>query len=320
MGNPKQKWTAEEEEALRAGVAKHGTGKWKNIQKDPEFNHHLYTRSNIDLKDKWRNMSVSAGGQGPRDKSRMLKPKSESDASEASFTPGAPATPLLLTNAPASSIPPVSSTPPAPSNPPVPSNPPASTIPPASSTLASHDAVPLAVVATNDSSKCNLDVKTASKYDSMIYDALKNLNDPNGSDASAIVSFIEQKQEVPQNFRRLLVSRLRRLVVQEKLEKVHNCYRSKNDAAPGTKAPTPKPKEIRPRQPQPTSYLPDTVEDAAKNAAYKVAVADNKESVAAEAGKESDRINKMAEDAEVLLKAAEDIFDRCSRGEIVTVS
>ena len=50
MGNPKQKWTAEEEEALRAGVAKHGTGKWKNIQKDPEFNHFLFTRSNIDLK------------------------------------------------------------------------------------------------------------------------------------------------------------------------------------------------------------------------------------------------------------------------------
>ncbi|GKA92328.1 ribonuclease H-like domain-containing protein [Tanacetum coccineum] len=41
MGNPKQKWTAEEEDALRAGVAKHGTGKWKNIQKDPEFNPHL---------------------------------------------------------------------------------------------------------------------------------------------------------------------------------------------------------------------------------------------------------------------------------------
>lgn len=100
---------------------------------------------------------------------------------------------------------------------------------------------------------------------------------------------------------------------------VHNCYRSKNDAAPGTKAPVPKPKEIRPRQPQPTSYLPDTVEDAAKNAAYKVAVADNKESVAAEAGKESDRINKMAEDAEMLLKAAEDIFDRCKNNLSVCV-
>lgn len=50
MGNPKQKWTSEEEEALRAGVAKHGTGKWKNIQRDPEFNPFLFSRSNIDLK------------------------------------------------------------------------------------------------------------------------------------------------------------------------------------------------------------------------------------------------------------------------------
>ncbi|XP_017237820.1 single myb histone 4 [Daucus carota subsp. sativus] len=304
MGNPKQKWTAEEEEALRAGVAKHGTGKWKNIQKDPEFNHHLYTRSNIDLKDKWRNMSVSAGGQGPRDKSsRLIKPKSESDAADASYT--AP-TPLLLTNIhtpAASSTPPVTASSTAPA--------------PASSISPTHDALP---APANDASKCSLDVKTASKYDNMIYDALKNLNDPNGSDATAIVSFIEQKQEVPQNFRRLLVSRLRRLVTQEKLEKVHNCYRTKNDAAPGAKGPTPKPKDIRPRQPQPTSYLPDTVHDAAKNAAFKIAVADNKESVAAEAGKESDRINKMTEDAEMLLKVAEDIFDRCSRGEIVMVS
>ena len=50
MGNPKRKWTAEEEEALRAGVAKHGNGKWKIIQKDPKFNPYLFSRSNIDLK------------------------------------------------------------------------------------------------------------------------------------------------------------------------------------------------------------------------------------------------------------------------------
>lgn len=50
MGNPKQKWTSEEEEALRAGVKKHGIGKWKNIQRDPEFSHLLSSRSNIDLK------------------------------------------------------------------------------------------------------------------------------------------------------------------------------------------------------------------------------------------------------------------------------
>ncbi|KAL8139210.1 hypothetical protein V2J09_005231 [Rumex salicifolius] len=70
MGNPKQKWTPEEEEALRAGVAKYGAGKWKFIQRDPQYNRHLHSRSNIDLKDKWRNINAAAG-QG----SRTLKAK-----------------------------------------------------------------------------------------------------------------------------------------------------------------------------------------------------------------------------------------------------
>uniref|UniRef100_A0A2N9FHI7 MYB transcription factor n=1 Tax=Fagus sylvatica TaxID=28930 RepID=A0A2N9FHI7_FAGSY len=50
MGNQKQKWTAEEEEALLGGVAKHGPGKWKNILKDPDFAPFLTHRSYIDLK------------------------------------------------------------------------------------------------------------------------------------------------------------------------------------------------------------------------------------------------------------------------------
>lgn len=50
MGNHKLKWTEEEEEALLAGVQKHGPGKWKNIIRDPEFADPLYNRSNIDLK------------------------------------------------------------------------------------------------------------------------------------------------------------------------------------------------------------------------------------------------------------------------------
>ena len=50
MGNQKQKWTTEEEEALLAGVAKYGPGRWKNIIKDPEFALSLSNRSNIDLK------------------------------------------------------------------------------------------------------------------------------------------------------------------------------------------------------------------------------------------------------------------------------
>ncbi|KAB2636049.1 telomere repeat-binding factor 1-like [Pyrus ussuriensis x Pyrus communis] len=65
-----QKWTAEEESALKAGVIKHGAGKWRTILKDPEFSGVLYTRSNVDLKDKWRNMSVMANGWGSREKAR----------------------------------------------------------------------------------------------------------------------------------------------------------------------------------------------------------------------------------------------------------
>ena len=60
MGAPKQKWTAEEEEALRAGVDKHGAGKWRTIQKDPEFSRCLATRSNIDLKVLHHVLSLSA--------------------------------------------------------------------------------------------------------------------------------------------------------------------------------------------------------------------------------------------------------------------
>ncbi|KAI3992144.1 hypothetical protein MKX01_015035 [Papaver californicum] len=51
MGAPKQKWTAAEEAALKAGILKHGTGKWRQILKDPEFNGILILRSNVDLKD-----------------------------------------------------------------------------------------------------------------------------------------------------------------------------------------------------------------------------------------------------------------------------
>ncbi|MCH82013.1 telomere repeat-binding factor 4-like, partial [Trifolium medium] len=57
-------------------------------------------------------------------------------------------------------------------------------------------------------------------YNAMVFEALSTLKDANGSDLNAIASFIEQKHQVPQNFRRTLSSRLRTLVNQEKLEKV----------------------------------------------------------------------------------------------------
>ncbi|KAF6173076.1 hypothetical protein GIB67_009996 [Kingdonia uniflora] len=77
MGAPKQKWTSEEEAALKAGIVKHGAGKWQGILKDPEFSPILCLRSNVDLKDKWRNMSVTANGWGSREKARLALKKNK---------------------------------------------------------------------------------------------------------------------------------------------------------------------------------------------------------------------------------------------------
>lgn len=71
-GVVKQKWTPEEEAALRAGVQKYGAGKWRAIQKDANYGACLVSRSNVDLKDKWRNMSVSANGLGSREKAARI--------------------------------------------------------------------------------------------------------------------------------------------------------------------------------------------------------------------------------------------------------
>ncbi|XP_020219013.1 telomere repeat-binding factor 4 [Cajanus cajan] len=278
MGNQKQKWTQDEEDALIAGVEKHGPGKWKNILKDPQFAPFLTSRSNIDLKDKWRNLSVSNGSQGSKDKSRVPKLK-------ALPAPSTTATTTLQTAAPA------------------PLN------------AASDAAVP-------DPSQNEQDTKNSPRYIPMIFEALSALKDSNGSDLNAIVSFIEQKHQVPQNFRRALSTRLRRLVDQGKLEKVHNCYKIKKDSSVGTKSPAPKPKDVRPppQRQSPASVLMasnESIKEAADTAAYRVADAESKSYLAAEAVKEAEKISLLVEDCDSMLQLAKDIYEQCSRGQII---
>ncbi|GAA0157722.1 chromatin/chromatin-binding, or -regulatory protein [Lithospermum erythrorhizon] len=245
MGNPKQKWTAEEEEALRAG-------------------------------DKWRNLSI-ASGLGSRDKSKGQKAK-------AAATEPPSATPLPKPQATPSSTP------------------------------LRIDAP--AELLIEDTTKCLLDGKTASKYNAMIFEALSTLKEPNGSDTSSIVSFIERRQEVPQNFRKLLGARLRRLVSQDKLEKVQNCFRIKREILQGAK-PSPNKQESQIKPSQTVGLLGNTVEEAVVAAAYKVAEAENKSFVASEAVKEAERVSKLAEESDAFLQLAMEILEKCNRGEIV---
>ncbi|KAK1363710.1 MYB transcription factor [Heracleum sosnowskyi] len=61
MARDRLNWSADEEDALRDGVTKHGVGKWRDILDDPELSTALILRTNVDLKDKWRNMNLKKG-------------------------------------------------------------------------------------------------------------------------------------------------------------------------------------------------------------------------------------------------------------------
>mmetsp|Transcript_13260 Transcript_13260/g.12836 ORF Transcript_13260/g.12836 Transcript_13260/m.12836 type:complete len:684 (+) Transcript_13260:102-2153(+) len=54
-------WTLDEENALQEGMKKYGFGKWVDIKKDREFGEILKDRTNINCKDKYRNMCKTQG-------------------------------------------------------------------------------------------------------------------------------------------------------------------------------------------------------------------------------------------------------------------
>ncbi|XP_050364448.1 single myb histone 4-like [Argentina anserina] len=324
MGNPKQKWTSEEEEALRAGVRKHGTGKWKDIQKDPEFNTFLSSRSNIDLKDKWRNMSVSGGAGVPREKAKM-RPRD---------------TPVTLFSNP---------TPQTSAAAPVKREPAAAILKRESSAAPVKRKIVKGEPADDSPTEAKTEAKTSKVYDALIFEALESSTNPNGLETGAIANFIEQryilekKNEVPQNFRRSLSSKLRQLVSQEKIEKFQNGFKIKSDSSGQTKASLPpkhkdpppapnapkqndttlalKQNDVQPTQLQsPADVIPyETVEEAAVAAAYKIADAENKSFVAAEAVKESERVSQMFEDTNSVLQLADEFLKKCLQGEVLLI-
>lgn len=95
---------------------------------------------------------------------------------------------------------------------------------------------------------------------------------------------------------------------------VQNCFKIKSETSSGTKTPTMKQEDNQFGKVQNVSYVKvtDPIEDAAVSAAYKIAEAENKSFVAAEAIKEVERMSKMAEDTESMLLLAKEIFEKCN--------
>nr|XP_010924965.1 single myb histone 4 isoform X1 [Elaeis guineensis] len=174
-----------------------------------------------------------------------------------------------------------------------------------------------------NSTKNSQDGKNPPRYTAMIIEALVAMQKQNGSEIGAICTFIEKKHEVPQNFRRLLSSKLRRLVAQNKIEKVQKGYRLK-DSSSAAKTPTLKRKDPANRSKLPQNFgscnSPNLIVDAAITVAYKIADAEAKSFLASEAVKEAEKISKMAEETDSLLLLAKEIFERCAGGEIMTMA
>nr|ADE76468.1 unknown [Picea sitchensis] len=279
MGAPKQKWTSEEEGALRAGVEKYGSGKWQTILKDPEFAVCLASRSNVDLKDKWRNlMSVTAGGQGsktPRVKSIAAVPLS----SVSPLSPTAPAAGMLVKSE--------------------------ATIPSADIVIYSPKSI--SASARNHSPRCD--------YDDMILEALTALRDPNGIDVTTIASFMEERHQLPPSFRRTLGSKLKRLVSQEKIIRIRNSYKLKDMAEPRAAVLGPRNSADGLKQlwynPMDAASL-ETINQASMAAAMKMAEADAMAASAEEAAREAEYDTRLAEEADIFLKAVSEVFGQFS--------
>ncbi|XP_047311000.1 telomere repeat-binding factor 1-like [Impatiens glandulifera] len=185
MGAPKQKWTSEEEAALKAGIAKYGAGKWSAILKDPEFCFSLSLRSNVDLKDKWRNINVAANGFGSRQKIKTISRTSQSikedDDSKAIVA--------YVQN----------------------------------EDDVYDDVAPLTICAALPSDDCFK--RQIPRLDDVILEIVTKLNEPRGSSRVAIATHIEEQFVAPPNLEKQMDATLKHLVGIGKLIKVKHHYR-----------------------------------------------------------------------------------------------
>jgi myb proto-oncogene protein len=187
MGAPKQRWTSEEEAALRAGIARHGVGKWRTILKDPDFSSTLCYRSNVDLKDKWRNMNVIVSTSSSRDKGKAAVKKIRTTPKNNEHTTAI----SIVTSDIDDEI---------------------------------VDDKPVASVPSEAQNASN-PKKSHSRLDNIIMEAIKSLNEPTGSHRTTIANYIEEQYWPPSDFDHLLSAKLKNLATIGKLIKVNRKYR-----------------------------------------------------------------------------------------------
>nr|AKV71971.1 single MYB histone protein [Rehmannia glutinosa] len=284
MGAPKQKWTPEEEAALKAGVLKHGPGKWRTILKDPQFSGVLYLRSNVDLKDKWRNMSVMANGWGSRERAKLALKRIHPAPKHGESSMGQSA----LSQSDDEIV-----------------------------DARLHNT-------SGGSSPNDVPKRSIMRLDNLIMEAIRNLREPGGSNKTSIAAYIEDQYWAPPNFKRILSAKLKHFVATGKLIKMKRKYmiagtsfiseRRRKSSIPFLERGR---HRISPRIDRDVAYLTKeeidlevarlrsmTPQEAAAAAAQAVAEAEEALAAAEEAAREADAAEADAEAATAFVEAA----------------
>ncbi|KAL3813696.1 hypothetical protein ACJIZ3_014964 [Penstemon smallii] len=271
MGAPKQKWTAEEEAALKAGIRKYGVGKWSTILKDPEFSTVLRARSNVDLKDKFRNLNCLVNGLGSRNRARVsirtkqTTPKHEEKVKIRTLV--------------------------------VKKNPEVRVITP----LAASVKIPVNAVPK----------KQISRLDESVLEAIAKLKEPRGSTRPAIVQYIEELYLAPPELERAVAANLKILTENGQLIKVKNHYRIAPRSNEAKKDPFEPPRNtiVLLTKAQIDAELEKmkgmTAEEAAAAAAQAVAEAEAAIAEAEAAAREAEEAEAEAEAAQCFAEAAQ---------------
>ncbi|KAG0548414.1 hypothetical protein BDA96_01G165100 [Sorghum bicolor] len=285
MGAPKQRWTSEEEAALRAGIARHGVGKWRTILKDPEFSSTLCYRSNVDLKDKWRNMNVIVSTSSSRDKAKTAVKRARTTPKNNEHT--------MAISRVTSDI--------------------------DDEIVDEKHIAPLPSEAKNTSNS----KKSHSRLDNIIMEAIKNLNEPTGSHRTTIANYIEEQYWPPSDFDHLLSAKLKDLSTSGKLIKVNRKYRIA-PSSPNSEGRSPKMLLLEDVQRAPVKIWSDdsktltrsqvdaelarmstmTAEEASVAAAHAVAEAEAIMAEAEAAAKEAEAAEAEAQAAQAFAEAA----------------
>ncbi|XP_044470726.1 telomere repeat-binding factor 2-like isoform X2 [Mangifera indica] len=312
MGAPKQKWTAEEEAALKAGVLKHGTGKWRTILSDPEFSAVLQSRSNVDLKDKWRNINVTAIW-GSRQKAKLALKKT-------SLTPKHDARALLTSKHDAQTQMTPKHDGQTQLTPELDNNPMAlSTLPLNHEEVV--DAKPLAI--SGGTFRPPGSKEAVARLDKLILEAIAKLKEPHGSDKASIANYIEKQYCAPENLRKLLTTKLKLMTANGSLMKVKHKYSIAPSVAASVAKRPPKLLLEGRRKVSPKPHKKDitiltksqveadlsrmrgmTAQQAAAAAAQAVAEAEVAIAEAEEAAREAEKAEAEAEAAQVFAQAA----------------